>query len=149
MELTPTYEQAIEAFEKFLEKEGWAQVIVWRRPDDVVRRWGKDMVVRRRSPREANTWARQYYDTGRAQGLGIALGAECEIDGAVCATIYWTADDQEAEHRMMPAQGLKMSAALPRSRGQSVSWLGWWLARKRMQMRHKALADEGARIRNT
>ena len=147
MEQTPPYEQAIEAFKKFLAQEGWSPVIVWRRPDDVVRRVGKDMVVRRRSSREANAWARRYYESGYVQGLGIALDAECEIDGAVCATMFWTADGREAAYRMMPAQGLKMSAPLARARGQSVSWLGWWLARKRLQAFHKASA-EGVRSRN-
>jgi hypothetical protein len=148
MEPTPPFEEAIDAFKKFLAREGWSQLIVWRRPDDVVRRIGKDAVVRRRSPRDAHGWARHYYDAGLGQGLGVSLHAECEIDGGVCATIFWTADDQEAEHRMMPTQGLKMSTALHRTRGRSVTWLGWWLAKTRLEVFHKALAAEGARNRS-
>ena len=68
-----------------------------RQPDDVVRRVGKEMVIRRRSAREANAWARRYCQTGHAQRLGIALDTEGEIDGVVCATMFWTTDGQEAE----------------------------------------------------
>jgi hypothetical protein len=62
------------------------------------------------------------------------LSAECEIDGAVYATVFWTADEQEAERRMMPTQGLKMSAALPRTCGKSVSRLEWWFWRKKLEI---------------
>jgi hypothetical protein len=147
MEPTPPYEEAIAAFKKFLEKEGWSETIVWRRSDDVVHRVDQNMVVRRRSAEQAAEWARRYYESGCARGLGICLSAECEIDGAVCATIFWTDDDQEAESRMMPAQGLKLSAALPRTCGTSVSWLEWWFWRKKLEILHKAIAAAGARMR--
>jgi hypothetical protein len=147
MDQTPPFDEAVDAFGRFLAQEGWSSSIVWRRPDDIVGRIGKGKVVRRRSFRRANTWARQYYESGLSQGLGIALSAECEVGGAVCATVFWTADEQEAQQLMMPTRGLKMSAALPRARGRSVSWLGWWLARKKLALIHKAIAPEGARHR--
>jgi hypothetical protein len=147
METTPPYEEAVTAFKKFLEKEGWSQTIVWRRPDDVVHRVEQNMVVRRRSSEKAAEWARRYYESGYSRGLGICLSAECEIDGAVYATIFWTADDQEAESRMMPAQGLKLSGRLPRTCGKSVSWLEWWFWKKRLEILHKAIAAEFAHMR--
>ena len=146
MEPTPPYEEAIDAFNKFLAREGWAQTIIWRRPDDFVHRVDRNMVVRRRSLRQSMEWARGYYESGHARGLGISLSAECEIDGAVYATIFWTADEQEAERLMMPTQGLKMSAALPRTCGKSVSWLEWWFWRKKLEILHRAIAAEGARM---
>ena len=142
MEETPRFEQAVERFRQFLAGEGWSSSIVWRRPGDVVRRVDKDMVVRRRPSQEANDWAPRYYETGRGQGLGIALEGVCEIGGSVCATIFWTADTLEASQLMMPTRGLKMSATLPRSRGQSVNWLGWWLARREAAAFLKALSSE-------
>ena len=88
------------------------------------------MVVRRRPSQRANNWAQRYYEIGRSKRLGIALDAVCEVGGSACATIFWTPDDLEASQLMIPTRGLKMSAAVPRSLGQSVSWLGWWLARR-------------------
>lgn len=139
MEPTPPFEQAVEQFKTFLTGQGWSSLIVWRHPADVVRRIGKDMVVRRRGSRSASAWARRYYEKGHIQGLGIALIAECEIMGAACATMFWTPDFEEAQQRLLPNQGLKMSVALPRTSGESVSWLGWWFARKRLEASPKAL----------
>ena len=140
MDATPPYEQAIATFEKFLEEQGWSQSIIWRRPDDVVFRIDGAKVVRYQSLRKATDWARRYYDLGCNQGLAIALHAECEIDGASCATIFWTADDREAEYRMMPTQGLKMSVAAPRTKGKSVSWLEWWFWKKRLEIIHDRIS---------
>jgi hypothetical protein len=146
VEETPRFEQAVERFRAFLTEEGRSSSIVWRRPGDVVRRVDKDIVVRRRPPRKANDWAQRYYETGRRKGLGIALEAVCEVDGSVCATIFWTTDDVEASQLMMPTQGLKMSAAVPRARGQSVSGLGWWLARREAAAFLKALSSGGRAV---
>ena len=139
MDPTPPYEEAIAAFKKFLEQQGWSQNIIWRRPDDVVFRIGRSKVVRHRSPREATEWARRYYDLGYNQGLGISLHAECDIGGATCATIFCTADDREAESRMMPTQGLKMSAATPRTSGKSASSLEWWFWKEQLEILHHRL----------
>ena len=111
----------------------------------MVRRVDKAMVVRRRPSQKANDWAQRYYEIGRSDGLSIALDAVCEVGGSVCATIFWTTDDLEASQLMMPTQGLKMSAAMPRSPGQSVSWIGWWLARREAAAFLRALSSQGAR----
>lgn len=139
MDPTPPYEQAIAAFKEFLEKQGWSQNIIWRRPDDVVFRIGRSKVVRHRPPREATEWGLRYYDLGYNRGLGISLHAECEIGGAAYATIFWTTDDREAESRMMPTHGLKMSAAVPRTTGKSVSWPEWWFWRMKLVIQHRLI----------
>jgi hypothetical protein len=129
MKETPRFEQAVERFREVLAEQGWSSSIVWRSPEDVVVAWtsswsfGVAHLKRRTTGRSGTTRSGAVRDW-------VSLSTVCEVGGSVCATIFWTTDDLEASQLMMPTQGLKMSTAVPRSLGQSVSWLGCWLARR-------------------
>src|SRR6185312_10256091 len=83
--------------------------------------------------------ARAHYEAGRQHGVGVALDVSCEVDGAACATVYWTTDSTEMEYRMIPDRGLKLGVATTRRPGLSVGVLRWWLTTRRARMREAAL----------
>ena len=130
MEDAPTFEAAVERLKRFLNDQGWPSTLVWRFETDIVRGRQCDLVVRRRSEAEAVLSARADYQDGRRQGVGIALKVACDLEGAACATVYWTTDVKEAGYRMMPARGLKLGIVTPHRRGLAVGILRWWLAKR-------------------
>ena len=148
MEETPPFDSAIERLQRFLSEQGWPTRIVWRLESDVVRVPHADIVVRRRTSPDATRIARAHYEAGRSQGVGVALEVSCEVDGAACTSIFWTADPTEAEYRMMPERGLKLSVATPHRPGRSVSVLRWWLSTRRARARDKHLRQAMSGLSN-
>jgi len=131
MEETPPFDSAVQQLQHFLAEQGWPTRLVWRTEPDIVHLPGRDVVVRRRDEREAASAARVHYNEGFRQGVGIALQVPCEVEGAACTTVYWTTDVVEAEYRMLPDDGLKLSVATDHPTGRYVGPLGWWLASQR------------------
>jgi len=131
MEETPTFDSAVEGLQRLLAGQGWPTHIVWRVEGDVVRDPSGEIVVRRRPRDDIAQSARAHYEAGRQQGVGVALDVLCEVDGAACATVYWTTDSTDAQYRMMPDRGLKLCVATPRRRGRAVGVLKWWLTTRR------------------
>jgi hypothetical protein len=131
MEETPPFDSAVQQLQQFLAQQGWPTRLVWRTEADVVHLPDRDVVVRRRVEREAASAARVHYDEGFRRGVGIALQVRCEVDGAACTTVYWTTDVVEAEYRMSPDHGLKLSVATKHPTGSCVGPLAWWLASER------------------
>ena len=131
MEDAPPFDQAVRQFRAFLQGQGWTTEIVWRSRDDIVRIANGDIYVRRRSKEQCLESARAHYERGRQQRVGVALEVGCTIDGAACATVFWTADRVEAEYAMIPDRGLKMSAAVVRKSARVVGHLMFWVARAR------------------
>ena len=131
MEETPGFDEAIERLKRFLSEQGWPTAIVWRTDRDVARLLGAKIVVRRRSTSDRARRAREYYEEGRGNRVGVAIDVVCELDGAACATIEWTTDSRTAELHMIPDTGLKLCVATPRRQGTSVGPFRWWLAARR------------------
>jgi len=116
-------------------------------PDfDAVRLPDGDIVVRRRPSFAAGEFARTYYEDGRQRDLGIALEVPCAVDGAACATIYWTTDATEAEYRLMPTHGLKLGVASPQRRARTVGSVKWWLAARQVRMPRPTRRIDGSTV---
>jgi hypothetical protein len=128
MEETPTFEAACARLTRFLADHGWPAKITWTAATDILLLPGGKALVRRRSSSSAAESARAYYEEGRAQGVGVALNVSCQLDDAACASIFWTADDTEAESCFMPEQGLKLTIATPRREARSGGLLRWRFA---------------------
>ena len=75
--------------------------------------------------------ARANFEAGRGQGVGVELRAYCQLAGAACAVVYWTADSDEAARHLMPEQGLKLVVAVPRLEGRSASAFAFWRERRK------------------
>jgi hypothetical protein len=134
VEEAPTFDIAVERLKRFLSDQGWPSALVWRFETDIVRGRHCDVVVRRRRETGALSSARARYERGRRLGVGIALEVACDLEEAACATVYWTTDAREAECRMMPERGLKLSIVTPHRRGTSVGRLRWWLVRRQARV---------------
>jgi len=145
MEEAPQFEVAVERLKRFLSDQGWPDTLVWRAETDIVRGRHCDVVVRRRREAEAVSSARARYEEGRRLGVGIALEVACDLEQVACATVYWTTDAKEAEYRMMPERGLKLSIATPHRRAISVGRFRWWLARRKARAWDAAVQVVAAR----
>ena len=126
-----TFDEAVQRLTRFLGDQGWPMDLAWRFETDIVPDSPGEVVVRRRSKVDSLLASRAHYEAGRRLGVGVALEVACDLEGVACATVYWTTDVKEAEYRMMPEHGLKLSVASPHRRGRSVGIVRWWLARRK------------------
>jgi hypothetical protein len=133
MEDAPPFDEAVSQLRAFLEGQGWPTEVVWRSRDDIARATNGDIYVRRRAKGRALELARKHYERGRRQGVGVALEVRCQIEGAACASVFWTADPVVAESFMMPDRGLKLSVATTRRGARVVGALMFWLALSRFE----------------
>jgi hypothetical protein len=145
MEEPPPFDVAVQRLQQFLSEQGWPTGLVWRKGADVVHPPDGDVVVRRRRERAAAAVARKHYDEGFRHGVGIALEVPCEVDGAACATVYWTTDAVEAGYRLLPDHGLKLWVATEHPAGRSVGTLGWWFALRGRKRWDAALRSASSR----
>lgn len=145
MEEPLSFDAAIERMQRFLAEQGWPTRLIWRTERDIVCLSGSELVVRRRVEPKAALAARVHYEVGLRQGLGISLQALCEVDGAACVTVYWSNDEMEAQYRMQPEHGLKLSIATTHPQGRSVGTVIWWLAARRREGWYAALARAAPR----
>lgn len=129
MEDAPIFEAAVERLRRFLSDQGWPPDLAWRFESDIVRGRRCEVVVRCRTEAEAILSAKAHYEAGRRHGVGIALEVACDLEGVACATVYWTSDAREAEYRMLPARGLKLSIVTPHRVGSTAGGWRWWLAK--------------------
>ena len=101
MEEMPPFEIAIAQFKEFLRSQGWPSEISWRRSGEIFHCLDHRILVRRRASGPAADEARAHYEAGRRQGV-VEIRAYCQMAGAACATVYWTADSDEAARHLVP-----------------------------------------------
>src|SRR4051812_29793615 len=106
-----SFEQAVERLRFFLKSDGLPDVIVWVHPNSVV--LVRDIFFISSAPSDgAWEWARSQYQLGCDRGIGVELGALCQIKGAVCCFVYLPQDEDEAVRHLMP-DGLKLIHPVP------------------------------------
>ena len=129
MEETPLSKSRSHGSRSSFVVRGGRSEIVWRREDEIFHCLDHQILVRRRVSAAAAAEARTNFEEGRGQGVGVELRAYCQLVGAACAVVYWTADSDEAARHLMPEQGLKLVVAVPRLEGRSASAFAFWRER--------------------
>jgi len=94
------------------------EVLVWRRRFYV--RWG-DSPAHERKAKEA-------FEAGIEKGLGVELEAKCKTDHVTICRVLVPADEIDAQYRMIPKAGVKMSVPVHSPSAVLVrSTVVWWL----------------------
>jgi len=144
MDEAPEFERAVERLRRFLGEQSWPTRIIWRDESELVRTPSGRILVRRRPAREAADSARAQYEAWRGREVGVALVVHCEVDGAACTTIEGTTDRLDAERRLLPETGLKLSVVVHRPPSRTVGALRWWLATRMARTRLELLPPVGS-----
>jgi len=122
-----TFQESVTEFRRFLAENGYPQDLIWVKPDDVILTGTSLIYIRVPVPHSNEESARQLFEHGISQQMGVLFATLCEIDGAACSYVWVPKDESEAEQALMPV-GLKMSVNTGESRhqGQAVRNRLYW-----------------------
>jgi hypothetical protein len=104
----PSFDEAIEAFCRFLNSRGIGGEIAWVFREDVCRGTGGRVGIRSPLAMTNTHLVRRFYEQSRFDSPGIALEVLCSLQGRICAYIIIPGSKREAEEAMI--SGLKLSA---------------------------------------
>ena len=106
---TPPFADALPSFLRFVDEQGFSTDLLWVFREDVTN-CRRDIWVRVPVPAENVELAREYYDLGRQQGLGVTLELLCRVDDQSACFVWVPKDEIDASYAM---QGpLKLSVAV-------------------------------------
>src|ERR1041385_1744439 len=105
------FETVVEHFKAFLVQQGYPPKLLWLTSDDVVVR-GRRYFFWKGDPSERQRRAQAVYEIGVAQNLPIACKAKCKTEHWTICRVYVAGDSIDAQYRLMPEGGVKLSSAL-------------------------------------
>lgn len=131
---TESFETAVTRFRAFLVQQDYPPNVLWLTPEDVVF-WGLRYFFWKDDASERSSHAKAEFESGIARNVGISFQAHCKTERWAICRVYVPRDEVEAECRMIPKTGVKISAVkdpLPAIEIDSrVQWrLLKWLVRK-------------------
>jgi len=112
-----TFQESVAEFRRFLAENGYPQDLIWVNPDDVILT-GPLIYVRVPVSQSNEESARQLFEHGISQQMGVLFATLCEIGSATCSYVWVPKDQTEAQEALMPA-GLKMSVNTGASRREA------------------------------
>jgi hypothetical protein len=133
-----SFEEAVIAFQTFLEKCERSQRIAWVGSEDVLLTGKRFMYVRTPIAQSQAAKARETYEQGLKQGRGVRLETLCELNGITCCHVWVPQDEVDAAQSMM-GKALHLSVRTDRIIGKPVQgdlrwrWLRWRYGPKQEQ----------------
>ena len=114
-------------FIRFIEEQNLPASQIWVDVGDIVV-LGKTLCVRKVPSNDRLQSARERFDVAMSRGVGVSLEAICVADDSTCCFVYVPHSESEAEYRMVPDKGAKMSApANPLKTKLVNNRFSWWL----------------------
>jgi hypothetical protein len=77
-------------------------------------------------PTERQDHARVEYDSAIARNVGIAFEGKCKTDRWTICRVYVPVDDVDAQYRMIPQTGVKVTVAVDPPPSVLVETKIWW-----------------------
>ena len=106
-----SFETAVTNFRTFLLQQDYPANLLWLTPDDIVF-WGLRYFFWKGDPSERSSRAKSEYDSAMAHNIGIALQARCKTERWAICSVYVPKDEVDAEYRMIPKAGVKLTATV-------------------------------------
>jgi hypothetical protein len=131
---TESFDTAVTRFRAFLVPQNYPPNLLWLKPDDIMF-WCLRYFFWKGDSSERASHARIEYDKAVVRNLGIEFQAQCKTARWTICRVYVPKDDVDAEYRMIPKAGAKLSAANdPKPATEIDSPIQWripkWLVRK-------------------
>jgi len=124
-ETYPEFEKALLQFEQFLIAQGWPPEVLWIRPGDVRRRWGR-LIIRSVPRAIGEAHARRVYANAVAARLGVMLEGVCGIGAHTFARVVRPVDGDASSRGLFP-DGLKLSVPVERFEARFITSRWRWL----------------------
>jgi hypothetical protein len=132
---TSPFDVAEADFQRFAVTHGYPATLLWTVPDELVS-WRGRFIVLDGDAGVRRERARKTFERGAAKNVGIVIEGKCNTDRFTICGVYIADDQTDAENRMIPESGIKLSLSqnefstvLVNSRLLFAA-LRWWRRRK-------------------
>jgi hypothetical protein len=133
MDEIPNFDDAIAAFQQFLQEHGHPSKILWVFREDIWKRSSSDVLIRFPSQIKNLALTKKVFEEGRKKGL-VDVHAIATIDERVAATVWFPKFIEEEIQGWN--RGMKLSLAEPFPRAKAVGKLNWLWLRLQPNFRH-------------
>jgi hypothetical protein len=124
------FDDVVADFTRSAVGQGYPSTLIWSSPEFLMF-WRRRFFVFKRDPEESRLRAKTIYDTAVARRVGVEIEGKCKTPTASICRVYMATDDLDAQYRMIPETGVKMTVAvdplpvvLVRSR------ILWWILKR-------------------
>lgn len=111
-----SFEEAVARFEVFLKENGYSANLIWVEPSDLVLSGQHSIYVKLSAPTTNLSRARDRFERGISDGLGITFGTICDLRNATCCYAWSPEDEIDQQYHLM-GRGLKVTARPDRLNG--------------------------------
>jgi hypothetical protein len=106
----PIFDVAESDFQRFAVNCGSPAKLLWTTPDELVF-WRRRYWVLAGNEDGRRDRARKTFECGVARNVSIMIEGKCKTDLLTICRVYVAEDQTDAEYRVMPKTGVKMSVA--------------------------------------
>ena len=104
------FSSATEDFQRFAVQQGYPSAVLWTSPERIVI-WRHRYFVLVDDPEMQQREAKSSFDRAIARNLGVSIEGKCKtVTSAIC-NVSSPTDDLDAQCRMFPTSGVKLSVA--------------------------------------
>jgi len=98
-------------FKRFAVGQGYPPAVLWSSPASVLF-WRRRVFVLVRDQEQRDLEAHVEFDAAVARNMGFVINGLCKTPAATVCCIDKAKDETDAEYKMIPASGVKMSVAV-------------------------------------
>jgi hypothetical protein len=129
----PNFDAALAQFRAFLNRNKYADNVVWVMPEDILLTGKRFLYVRVPVPAQNEDKVRRMYDEGVAEGRGLVMSTVCRMNESVYCYLWYPKSAEEIPQGIWPKDGdLKLSATEKSSSpaGRPISNRMFWMLLK-------------------
>lgn len=134
------FAQALDGFVRFIVRQGYPSRLLWVGPGDVVF-WRRRCFVWAGDQAHRFVTEEQHFMEALRRSCGVELYAQGQAAGRTVCHLIVPRDEEDAQRRLIPATGVKMSAAIDPPSVFLVRSRVWWALMKRLGIACPAWTD--------
>ena len=122
---TRDFGSTIADFTRFAVEHGYPPQLLWTSSEFVLF-WRRRLFVLAVDPEVQHNQAKASFDVATARNVGVAIEGKCKTQTATIARVYEPIDATDAQDRMIPATGVKMTVVVDPPPVVLVRNRAWW-----------------------
>ena len=105
------FDSVVAEFTRFASGQGYPSTLLWSSPD-LLAFWQRWLFVLVLDPEESRLKAKAIYEAAVARKIGVHIEGRCKTQTATICRVYMPNDDLDAQYRMIPKTGVKMTVVV-------------------------------------
>jgi hypothetical protein len=127
-------------FTRFATEQGYPSKLLWTSPDFVLY-WRRRFFVLAVDPEKCRVQAQADFEAATARNVGVAIEGKCKTGTTTICRVYVPIDSTDAQYRLIPEIGVKMTVLRDPLPAIVVRNLFRWRILKRLSRGSAALWD--------